>query len=49
VADGQLRAIPIVAPEVEHLVGLIAARRDPLTPVLAALIAESERFAKGAA
>jgi DNA-binding transcriptional LysR family regulator len=49
VADGHLRAIPIVAPEVEHLVGLIAARRDPLTPVLAALIAESERFAKGAA
>ena len=48
-SDGQLRAIPIFAPEVEHLVGLIAARRDPLTPVLAALIAESERFAKGAA
>ncbi|MBA4349992.1 MAG: LysR family transcriptional regulator [Rhodobacter sp.] len=46
--DGQLRAIPIVAPEVEHLVGLIAARRDPLTPVLAALIAEAERFAKAA-
>lgn len=45
-ADGQLRAIPIVAPEVEHTVGLIAARRDPLTPVLAALIAEAERFAK---
>lgn len=45
-AGGQLRAIPIVAPEVEHLVGLITARRDPLTPVLAALIAEAERFAK---
>ncbi|AWB47147.1 LysR family transcriptional regulator [Gemmobacter aquarius] len=45
---GQLRAIPIVEPEVEHLVGMIAARRDPLTPVLAALIAEAERFAKGA-
>ncbi|MBU9697853.1 LysR family transcriptional regulator [Rhodobacteraceae bacterium HSP-20] len=43
---GQLRAIPIVAPEVEHLVGLITARRDPMTPVLAALIAEAERFAK---
>jgi DNA-binding transcriptional LysR family regulator len=43
---GQLRAIPIIAPEVEHLVGLIAARRDPLTPVLAALIAEAERFGK---
>ncbi len=48
IADGQLRAIPIVAPEVEHLVGLIAARRDPLTPVLAALIGEAERFAKTA-
>lgn len=45
---GQLRAVPIVAPEVEHLVGLIAARRDPLTPVLAALIAEAERFGKQA-
>ena len=45
-AGGQLRAIPIVAPEVEHLVGLITARRNPLTPVLAALIAEAERFAK---
>jgi DNA-binding transcriptional LysR family regulator len=43
---GQFRAIPIIAPEVEHLVGLIAARRDPLTPVLAALIAEAERFGK---
>jgi DNA-binding transcriptional LysR family regulator len=46
VAGGQLRAIPIVAPEVEHLVGLITARRDPMTPVLGALIAEAERFAK---
>ncbi|MEY4982605.1 MAG: hypothetical protein RIR62_871 [Pseudomonadota bacterium] len=45
---GQLRAVPIVAPEVEHTVGLIAARRDPLTPVLAALIAEAERFGKQA-
>lgn len=43
---GQLRAIPIVAPEAEHTVGLIAARRDPVTPVLAALLAEAERFAK---
>ncbi len=45
---GQLRAIPIIQPEVEHLVGLIAPRRDLPTPVLAALIAEAERFAKGA-
>jgi DNA-binding transcriptional LysR family regulator len=41
---GRLRAIPIVEPEVEHLVGLIAARRDPMTPVLAALLAEAERL-----
>ena len=48
IAGGQLRSIPIIAPEVEHLVGLITARRDPITPVLAALIAEAERFAKSA-
>jgi DNA-binding transcriptional LysR family regulator len=46
-AGGQLRAIPIVEPEVEHLVGLITARRDPLTPVLAALIDEAQKFAAG--
>ena len=41
--DGRLRAIPIVEPEAEHLVGLIAARRDPQTPVLAALLEEALR------
>jgi DNA-binding transcriptional LysR family regulator len=41
---GRLRAIPITDPEAEHLVGLIAARRDPVTPVLAALLAEAERL-----
>ncbi len=41
---GGLRAIPIVEPEAEHLIGLITARRDPLTPVLAALLAEAERI-----
>ena len=46
---GQLRAIPIVEPEVEHLVGLITARRDTVTPVLAALLAEAERFGKAQA
>jgi DNA-binding transcriptional LysR family regulator len=44
---GRLRAIPIVAPEAEHLVGLIAARRDPMTPLLAALLAEGERLGAG--
>ena len=36
--SSRLASIPIVEPEAEHLVGLIAARRDPQTPVLAALI-----------
>jgi DNA-binding transcriptional LysR family regulator len=42
---GRLRAVPIVEPEAEHLVGLVTARRDPQTPVLAALLAEAERLA----
>lgn len=40
-----LVAIPIVEPEAEHLVGLIAPSRDPQTPVLQALIEEAERLA----
>lgn len=42
---GRLRSIPIVEPEAEHLVGLIAPRRDPQTPVLAAFLAEAARYA----
>lgn len=41
---GRLRAIPIVEPEVEHLVGLVTARRDLQTPVLAALIDAASRL-----
>ncbi len=41
-----LIAIPIVEPEAEHLVGLIAARRDPQTPVLQALIEEAARLGR---
>jgi DNA-binding transcriptional LysR family regulator len=41
---GGLVAVPIVEPEAEHLVGLVTARRDPLTPLLAALLAEAERM-----
>ena len=40
-ATGGCVAIPIVEPEAEHLVGLIAARRDPQTPVLQALVDEA--------
>jgi len=41
---GRLRSIPIVEPEAEHLIGLIAPRRDPQTPVLAAFLAEAARY-----
>jgi DNA-binding transcriptional LysR family regulator len=41
--DGRLLSVPIVEPEAEHTVGLIAARRDPQTPVLQALIDEALR------
>ncbi len=44
VADGRLHSIPIVEPEAEHTVGLIAARRDPQTPVLQALVDEAVRL-----
>jgi len=43
-AQGRLVSIPIVDPEAEHLIGLIAARRDPQTPVLAALLEEAGRL-----
>ena len=42
--QGGLCAVPITEPEAEHLVGLIAARREPQTPVLAALIDEAARL-----
>jgi DNA-binding transcriptional LysR family regulator len=43
--QGLLAAIPIVEPEAEHVIGLVAARRDPPLPVVAALLAEAERLA----
>lgn len=45
-APGTLRAVPLVAPEAEHAVGLVAPHRDPLTPVLAALLEEARRIAE---
>jgi len=43
VQSGRLAAVPIVGPEVEHLVGLIAAHREPHTPVIAALLDAARR------
>jgi DNA-binding transcriptional LysR family regulator len=40
-----LHAIPIVEPEAEHMIGLITARHDPQTPLLAALIDTAARIA----
>jgi DNA-binding transcriptional LysR family regulator len=44
-ADG-LIAVPIIEPEAEHLVGLITARRDLQTPVLAAMIEAADRLGR---
>ena len=43
--SGAVRAVPIVSPEAEHLVGLIAARREPPTPLIEALMEEARRIA----
>ena len=42
-ADG-LRAIPIVEPDTVHTIGLVAPSREPMTPLVAALVAEAERL-----
>lgn len=45
-SPGGLCAIPLVEPEAEHAVGLVAPHRDPLTPVLSALLDEARRIAE---
>ena len=46
VQSGRLVAVPIIAPEAEHLVGLIATHRDPPTPLIAALLDAARRIAE---
>jgi DNA-binding transcriptional LysR family regulator len=43
--DARLAAVPIVAPAAAHVVGLIAARHDPQTPMLEALLAQATAVA----
>ncbi|SNX69459.1 transcriptional regulator /LysR family transcriptional regulator [Cereibacter ovatus] len=43
---GRISAIPITAPEVEHLVGLIAPHREPHTPILSALLDAARRLSE---
>ncbi|MDZ4094125.1 MAG: LysR family transcriptional regulator [Paracoccaceae bacterium] len=45
-STGSLRAIPIVGPEAEHLVGLITAHREPHTPIIAALLETARRLSE---
>ncbi len=41
-----IRAIPIVEPDARHLVGLVATKREPHTPLVAALLEEAEKLAR---
>lgn len=41
-----IRGIPIKNPDAKHIVGVVAARRDPNTPVVAALLREAQVLAK---
>ena len=40
-----VRAIPIVEPEVTHAIGLVVPQREPLTPLVTALVSEAELLA----
>ena len=40
-----IRAIPIIEPDASHLVGLVAAPRDPQTPLVATLLDEARALA----
>ena len=42
----RLRAIPIVEPEATHQIGLVIPPREPMTPLVAALVAETNYLAK---
>jgi DNA-binding transcriptional LysR family regulator len=40
-----VRAIPIVDPDVCHVIGLVVPQREPMTPLVAALVAEAKKVA----
>ena len=43
-AGQTIRSIPITGPEASHVVGLVAAHREPHTPVIGALLALARRI-----
>ncbi len=40
-----LRSIPIVEPEAVHEIGLVAPQREPVIPLVAALVSEAKKLA----
>jgi DNA-binding transcriptional LysR family regulator len=42
-----LRSIPIVAPREVHKIGLVVARREPMSPLVQALCGEAQKLAIG--
>jgi DNA-binding transcriptional LysR family regulator len=40
-----IRSIPIVEPDVTHAIGLVVPHREPMTPLIAALVVEARRVA----
>jgi DNA-binding transcriptional LysR family regulator len=42
----RLRSIPIVEPEAVHQIGLVVPPREPMTPLVSALVAEASHLAK---
>jgi hypothetical protein len=41
----QLRSIPIIEPEAVHQIGLVVPPREPMTPLVSALVAEATHLA----
>jgi len=41
-----VRAIPIVEPEVKHSIGLVVPQRNPLTPLINALVSDAKKLAR---
>lgn len=44
--EGKLRSIPIVEPEAGHQIGLVAPQREPVIPLVGALVAEAKALAE---
>jgi len=44
----RLRSIPIIEPEAVHQIGLVVSPREPMPPLVSALVAEASHFARSA-